>query len=325
MKKVYECDDGRKYVETGKLRRLKHGDIGLLDDYQPFTWADKKKSSVRHYQVLRELRADECPKCGERKCECGQSADSVVVYSYNWTPTNEAARKCRLYIAGPMRGIPFFNFPAFDSAYEELTDIGYEVVSPADLDRVHGFDPYKLPESWDWTKVPENFDLTAAIDRDIAAIRSCDAVYMLEGWENSVGARAEKAIAEWCGKEVLFQEAQADADNAPASDLKAWYFEFHRGFCDKMQAVTKAKNHDYTGASADPFANFSQVEKDDVCTTEQGFLVRMTDKFQRIRAFVKLGVLKVQDEKVEDTLHDLANYCALMAGYIKAKKEGRVK
>jgi hypothetical protein len=47
----------------------------------------------------------------------------------------------------------------------------------------------------------------------------------------------------------------------------------------------------------------------------------MSDKFARITTFVNKGVLKVKDESVEDTLLDLANYCILMAGYIKSKRE----
>lgn len=99
------------------------------------------------------------------------------------------------------------------------------------------------------------------------------------------------------------------------------YMSFHAECCQKMMAVTKAKNADYTGTSLDPFANFSRVEQVGICSTEQGFLTRMFDKFSRITSFVQKGVLLVKDESVEDTLIDLANYCILMAGYIRSKRE----
>lgn len=102
---------------------------------------------------------------------------------------------------------------------------------------------------------------------------------------------------------------------------KEEYMEFHRQCCDKMIAVTKAKNADYTGTSGDPFANFSRVEEVGICSTEQGFLTRMFDKFSRITSFVQKGVLQVKDESVEDTLIDLANYCILMAGYIRSRRD----
>jgi hypothetical protein len=101
------------------------------------------------------------------------------------------------------------------------------------------------------------------------------------------------------------------------------YLKFHRECCDRMIAVTAAKNADYTGGSAldDPFANFSEVEMLNIASTEQGFLTRMNDKFARIRSFVKKGILLVSDESVEDTLIDLANYCILFAGYLRKKRQ----
>lgn len=87
-----------------------------------------------------------------------------------------------------------------------------------------------------------------------------------------------------------------------------------------MVEITARKNADYTSGSDDPFFNFTRVEALGICETEQGFLTRMTDKVARIITFAKKGVLQVKDETVEDTLLDLANYCVLMAGYIRAKK-----
>jgi hypothetical protein len=102
---------------------------------------------------------------------------------------------------------------------------------------------------------------------------------------------------------------------------KAEYLEFHRAACNKLVAITAKKNADYTGSSGDPFFNFSRVESVGICSTEQGFLTRMFDKFSRVTTFVQKGVLLVEDESVEDTLFDLANYAILMAGYIKSKKQ----
>ncbi len=108
-----------------------------------------------------------------------------------------------IYLAGPMRGIPRYNFPAFDAAKAELEAAGYSVVSPADIDREHGGNYLELPDSWDWSKLPEGFDLKDTIARDLDALAECDAVCLLPGWQESKGARAEKAVAEWHGKEVF--------------------------------------------------------------------------------------------------------------------------
>jgi len=99
------------------------------------------------------------------------------------------------------------------------------------------------------------------------------------------------------------------------------YLDFHAETCQKMIEVTKAKNHDYAGfGDDDPFANFKVVEQCGIASVEQGFLTRMMDKMSRVNSFVKQDVCNVQDEKIEDTLVDLANYSILMAGYIKSKK-----
>lgn len=90
----------------------------------------------------------------------------------------------------------------------------------------------------------------------------------------------------------------------------------------RMRAIMHAKNNDYAGQSINKctFANFTRVEALGIATTEQGFLTRMMDKLCRITTFTQKGVLSVADEKVSDTLLDLANYAILMAAYIHSKK-----
>lgn len=98
--------------------------------------------------------------------------------------------------------------------------------------------------------------------------------------------------------------------------------EYFEKTTKRMCETCKAKNADYAGTEEDQdcFANFTKVELLGFATAEQGFLTRMTDKFCRIGTFVKKGVLQVKDETVEDTFIDLANYCLLMAAYVKSKR-----
>jgi hypothetical protein len=101
---------------------------------------------------------------------------------------------------------------------------------------------------------------------------------------------------------------------------KEEFFTFFEKTTADMLAISRAKNADYTGVGASPFANFERVEHMGICTTEQGFLTRMNDKMSRIASFCAKGELQVKDEGVEDTLKDLANYAILLLGYIEDKK-----
>lgn len=52
--------------------------------------------------------------------------------------TLQAARANRVYVAGPMTGIPDFNYPAFNAVADQLRAQGYEVENPADHGIVEG-------------------------------------------------------------------------------------------------------------------------------------------------------------------------------------------
>lgn len=101
----------------------------------------------------------------------------------------------RAYIAGPMRGIASFNFPAFDAARTALRARRFIVRCPAEHDRSNGFDPTLNSMS--------GFDLHAAFRWDVKAVLWADAVVVLPGWEQSTGASLEVAIARAVGTPVL--------------------------------------------------------------------------------------------------------------------------
>lgn len=103
---------------------------------------------------------------------------------------------------------------------------------------------------------------------------------------------------------------------------KTEYIAFHKQFCQDMVEITQKKNADYTGGAENPFANFLGIGN--LVSTpnaiEIGFLTRMSDKIARIGSYVSQGTLQVKDESVQDTLKDLANYCALFSGYLESQK-----
>lgn len=105
----------------------------------------------------------------------------------------------KIYILGPMRGHAYFNFPAFDLMAIRLSRLGYNPVSPANLDRQAGYDFATYSRDTDWSKLPDDMKVQDVVARDMTALLSCQGYVCLEGWENSTGARAEKAVLEWLG------------------------------------------------------------------------------------------------------------------------------
>lgn len=98
----------------------------------------------------------------------------------------------------------------------------------------------------------------------------------------------------------------------------------HEHLCRTALELMRKKNADYAGSGGkQPFANFTRCEAMGVCTTEQGFLVRMTDKMSRLSSFVEKGVFEVKEESLEDTIVDIINYAVLFASYIDSKRESK--
>lgn len=91
----------------------------------------------------------------------------------------------RIYIAGPMSGLPELNFPAFHAAAKALREQGHHVENPAEINA----DP---KAQW-----------LDCMRTDIARLVTCDAVLMLPGWQNSRGALVEHGLAVGLGLEVM--------------------------------------------------------------------------------------------------------------------------
>jgi len=98
--------------------------------------------------------------------------------------------------------------------------------------------------------------------------------------------------------------------------------QYHEVICNQAKDLMKKKNHDYAGESGEtPFANFERTEAMGVCSTEQGFLVRVIDKVSRLSTFASAGKLEVDNESYEDAIVDIINYMVLLSAYLKDKNE----
>jgi len=83
----------------------------------------------------------------------------------------------KIYLAGPMTGLPDLNFPAFNAEAARLRSLGHVVINPAEINP-------DVSSSWN-----------TCMRADIAHLVTCDTVAMLDGWTSSRGARLEHHIA----------------------------------------------------------------------------------------------------------------------------------
>jgi hypothetical protein len=119
-----------------------------------------------------------------------------------------------IYLAGPMRGIPFFNFPAFKAAREALRAQGHHVFCPAENDtRRHGKDISINNPTGDvnMAEAEHKFDLAQAIHEDLTFIAvgdkngPCTTIAFLPNWEFSSGASGpEFALAKFLKREFIY-------------------------------------------------------------------------------------------------------------------------
>ena len=102
----------------------------------------------------------------------------------------------RIYIAGPMQGKPHFNYPKFGEIATTLRLGGWVVVSPVEIGDKFGTA----------NEINDNPDLRAKVmDAELEAVEKCDAIYLLDGWQNSPGAKGELAVALAHGLQVILE------------------------------------------------------------------------------------------------------------------------
>jgi hypothetical protein len=89
----------------------------------------------------------------------------------------------KLYIAGPMTGLPDSNYPAFFDAESDLVAWGYKVLNPA-----------RNPKQPDWL---------GYMRHAVKQVAESDGIALLPGWEESRGARVEFQLATGMGLDAL--------------------------------------------------------------------------------------------------------------------------
>lgn len=75
----------------------------------------------------------------------------------------------------------------------------------------------------------------------------------------------------------------------------------HYEICKKLNSVYKAKNHDYGNSFGDTYKKLGIISA----------VTRLSDKMNRLMSLAVLHDTQVKDEKIEDTLLDMANYAIM--------------
>ena len=99
----------------------------------------------------------------------------------------------KIYISGAITGTDDY-MERFAKAEKELTEKGYSVVNPAKVN----------------AQLPEDTNYEEYMKMCFCMLDMCNAIYMLNGWEESRGANREYGYAIAKGKEVIL-ESEEDA------------------------------------------------------------------------------------------------------------------
>ena len=75
----------------------------------------------------------------------------------------------------------------------------------------------------------------------------------------------------------------------------------HYAICQKLNQIYKAKNHDYGDSFGDTYKKLGIISA----------VTRLSDKMNRLMSLAVSHDVQVKDEKIEDTLLDMANYAIM--------------
>lgn len=108
----------------------------------------------------------------------------------------EDIKKLKIFIAGPMRGYPNYNFDKFDAYENLLKNRGIECVNPGRISR-----KFKEDEVNNDINV---FNEMVRLQQE--AEKTCNAILLLDGWQWSKGVKLEVKTAAENNFQFLLEE-----------------------------------------------------------------------------------------------------------------------
>ena len=117
-----------------------------------------------------------------------------------------------IYLSGKITGTPDYE-DRFKAAELELRKLGHIVINPVEIGKA-------LEQS-----VPFDLWHDDYMAIDLHFLKRADAIYLLKGYENSMGAREEHTKAVAWGKRVYFEEDRMNELGAIRDGLKEYLAE----------------------------------------------------------------------------------------------------
>jgi len=118
----------------------------------------------------------------------------------------------------------------------------------------------------------------------------CDEVGCQECVLNS---RFDEKNMSWC---CIIEKLR----NVPVKEVEYSATSQHENICKRLTKTYKNKNKDYGDSFVETRKEF-----------DNAILIRLTDKFSRLKTLIKNQNQMVKDESLIDTLLDMANYCIM--------------
>lgn len=110
----------------------------------------------------------------------------------------------KLYVCGPMTGIPQFNYPAFEAAAAHLRRESHDVSSPVELDTPAVRKAALASATGNLADLPVTHGSILGEDVKLIASPAIEALVVLPGWRRSTGARLETYTAFLYHKPVYY-------------------------------------------------------------------------------------------------------------------------
>lgn len=192
------------------------------------------------------------------------------------------------YLSGPMSGIDDFNFPAFFSAAKHLRSLGWEIISPAELD-----DPASIENG-----VSDSVyrDLLRR-DLEIICNGIVDSIIVLPGWRESKGAAAEVALGRALKLPILeYPDLSAVCEESNGKSLRT----------DMLMEAASLVDGNRNASYGDPLQDFRRTAG--MWSSYFGIEVQPHD-IAAAMALLKVSRIRWSPKK-RDSWVDLAGYAA---------------